>query len=312
MIDVVKLSIVICTYNNANSLAKTLSDLNQCVAYIPEQIELLIVDNNSSDDTPDVYNKLVKASPFFTTYLFEEKQGLSHARNLGLNSARGEYILFTDDDASIPTNWMQLYVDKISETNAKCLYSKIFIQWDRTIPDWYIPEYQPLLVHLDYGDQQLEVDDIHHEFFGKNFCVERSFLVNLGGFDPKLGRCGDRLIAGEETLIYKKLISTKSKVVYFPEAEVGHRLKEREYSIDNIKKLFSDSCYSEYHIPKITTNKKLMGRPLYPLKSNILDMLPNLAKLTKSKAQGNEPYTVYYRLKLVKNIKIIWLWCINP
>ena len=308
----VKLSVVLCTYNNARSLEETLSGLNQCNVSNPGQVEIVIVDNNSNDDTPLAYDKFAKASQFHTSYFFEKKQGLSNARNLGLNSSRGDYILFTDDDATIPQDWIQLYINKISETKAQCLYSKISIQWDQPVPEWYIPEYRPLLVHLDYGDHQLEIDDIHHEFFGKNFCVKRDFLVNLGGFDPKLGRCGDRLIAGEETLIYQKLVSTKSKVIYFPEAGVGHRLKDREYSIDNIRKLISDSCYSEYHIPKITANKKWAGRPLYPLKSNILGTLPNLTNLIRSILQGKKSYTIYYRLSLQKNIKIIWLWCTNP
>jgi hypothetical protein len=96
----------------------------------------------------------------------------------------------------------------------------------------------------------IKVNDIHHEFFGKNFCIEKNVLIKLGGFYSKLGRMGTKLVSGEETLIYRQLIRSNFKVYYFTEASVGHRLKPKEYLSTNIEKQFLDSADSAYHLAK--------------------------------------------------------------
>jgi glycosyltransferase involved in cell wall biosynthesis len=307
-----KLSIVLCTYNNAESLRLTLNDIASCVLDDAAQIEVIVVNNNATDHTQQVYEDVKGLFSCPVHHTVESNQGLSHARNLGLSAATGEYVLFTDDDAIIPTTWIQAYLQHIERSSPACLYSKIRVHWEKTIPDWYIPEYQAFFVHLNYGDEKQNIIDIHHEFFGKNFCVRRDILNEYGGFDPKLGRSGDKLIAGEETLIYLRLIAENRKVLYFPEAEVGHRLKEREYTLENIKKLFSDSSYSAYHIPKMTSGKKLFGRPLYPLKSNLLGIPGNLVHLFKNFFWGNENRARYFRFRLSRNFKVLGLWWTNP
>ena len=133
----------------------------------------------------------------------------------------------------------------------------------------------------------------------------------FGGFDPKLGRSGDKLIAGEETLIYRRLITENRKVLYFPEAEVGHRLKDREYTLENIKKLFSDSSYSMYYISKMTSSKNIFDRPLYPLKSHLLGIPQNLLHLLKNSLGGYENEVLYFQFRLSRNFKVLGLWWKN-
>jgi len=305
------ISVVICTYNNADSLKLTLNELSKCEISNTEDVELLCVDNNSPDHALGVISEIKSQFKFSVKYLFESRQGLSHARNLGLKEAKGEYILFTDDDAKIPVNWLREYLDKIQQYNPDCLYSKISILWDRPIPSWFIPEYRPFFVCLDYGDNDLSVDDIHHEFFGKNFCVKKQVLDGLGGFNPNLGRCGDRLIAGEETLIYRELIKRRKKVIYFPGAEVGHRLKDREYEFDNMRKMYSDSAYSFYYLSKLTALKVFLGRPLYPLKASLNAILNHLIHLLKSHIKRDSRYVLYNKIQLAKHLKVLSLWVKN-
>jgi glycosyltransferase involved in cell wall biosynthesis len=306
-----KLSIVLCTYNNAESLRLTLNDIASCVLDDAAQIEVIVVNNNATDHTQQVYEDVKALFSCPVHYLVESNQGLSNARNLGLAAAAGEYVLFTDDDAIIPITWIQAYLQNIESASPDCLYSKIKIYWDKPIPNWYIPEYQAFFVHLNYGDEKQNITDIHHEFFGKNFCVRKKLLNEFGGFDPKLGRSGDKLIAGEETLIYRRLIIENRKVLYFPEAEVGHRLKDREYTLENIKKLFSDSSYSMYHIPNMTSSKKLFGRPIYPLKSSLLDIPQDLLQLIKNSLGSNNNKALYFQFRLLRNFKVLGLWWKN-
>ena len=107
------ISVVICTYNNAESLAVTLNQLLNQTAQTVDDFELLIIDNNSQDNTQQVCEQFVSKSKIRAKYIFESKQGLSHARNTGVQSAVSEYLLFTDDDAELPKNWLHEYNDKI-------------------------------------------------------------------------------------------------------------------------------------------------------------------------------------------------------
>ncbi len=305
------ISIVLCTYNNADSLAITLNQLATMDQPEPGAIEIIIVDNNSPDHTAKITQAIVSNHPHFH-YYFEGRQGLSHARNTGLEKAQGDYILFTDDDAEIPAHWVRKYSEIIRNLAPDCLYSKINIIWDKPKPWWFIPEYTPCFVGLDYGDKTLDINDIHHEFYGKNFCVRKSLLIELGGFDPNLGRQGTKLAAGEETLLYRKMIWAKKKVVYFPDAAVGHRLKEREYSSENIKKLFVDGAHSSHHIAKLTAQKKIMGRPARMLADSVKNLLSSTLLLALATIKNNTTKRYYHYLCICKNITLIKLWFKTP
>src|SRR5574340_52790 len=101
-----KASVIICTYNRADLLKESiLSVQNQ--DFPSDQYEIIVVDNNSADDTKDVVTETAKDSPVRIIYVFEGKQGLSHARNTGINNSDGEIIVFTDDDVEAEKSWLR-------------------------------------------------------------------------------------------------------------------------------------------------------------------------------------------------------------
>ena len=305
------LSIVLCTYNNCDSLGLTLKQLQQQVIKDSTLVELLIIDNNSTDLTADTAAGFL-TSPISTRYIFEATQGLSHARNTGVKHALGQYILFTDDDANIPIHWAQSYLDVVQTHTPVCAYSKIAVIWDQPKPWWYISAYRSYFVELDYGDHLIDVHDIHHEFFGKNFCVLKSELLEQGGFDPKLGRMGSKLVAGEETMIYRKIVNANKKIIYFPDAGVGHRLKAKEYTEEHIHKLFIDGAYTSYHLAQLNSSKKIMGRPVGLIVQALLSNMKSLFKWTLSLIKGNKQLQLLHRLTFLKSCKTIKLWVIAP
>jgi glycosyltransferase involved in cell wall biosynthesis len=304
------LSIIICTYNNSASLLLTLNQLIRCDIPDNHEIELILVDNNSTDQTAEVCKKTLPRFPFETSYAVEKKQGLSHARNLGLDLSDGEYLLFTDDDADIPRNWIREYLNVIEKESPHCAFSKIEVIWSQPKPWWYVKQYRPYFVELNYGENNINVTDYSKEFYGKNFCVKQEFLKEIGGFDPNLGRVGTVLLAGEETQIYRKLIDSGKHVVYFPSALVGHRLKEREYSEENIEKLFLDGAYSIYLLSRSNAKKSLFGRPLYILKDSITKLVIHYLQLLFKSDTKQTKY--FHRLKIRQNKLLLKLWIMNP
>jgi glucosyl-dolichyl phosphate glucuronosyltransferase len=306
-INKMQLSIVLCTYNNADSLNKTLSQLSKQKYNSDQIVEIIIVDNNSTDDTSTVIDFYSKSNPCFLK-VFEPKQGLSYARNAGIKQSTGEYILFTDDDAELPPNWINAYLNIINAWNPDCCYSKITVIWDNPKPWWYCNKFGAFFVELDHGNSVKQIQDNYHEFFGKNFCVKKSEIVNMGGFDPQLGRIGNKLGVGEETILYRKLVSTKKKIFYFPDAGVGHRLKDKEYTEEHITKLFIDGAYSAYHLAYLTSNKKILNRPLGILVRSIKAIITIPSVMIYYMLERKRVLYFYHKLILKKNIKLLRIW----
>src|SRR5437773_274805 len=99
-------TIILCTYNRCESLAKSLTSIASL--RMPESLEweVLVVDNNSSDGTREVVGDFCRRYPGRFRYLFEPKQGLSSARNAGVVEARGDIVAFIDDDAIAQPTWL--------------------------------------------------------------------------------------------------------------------------------------------------------------------------------------------------------------
>lgn len=304
------ISVVICTYNNADSLKITIDQLMGQSLKAPQLFEFIVVDNNSKDHT----NNIVKSyrsekTPYHS--IFEPRQGLSHARNTGVAAAKGEYILFTDDDAELHPDWLESYLSKIRSTHADCIFGRISVIWDQPKPWWYDDRYSGFFAVINYGDKKFIAADKKTPFFGKNFCIKKDFLIDMGGFDPELGRKGDDLIGGEEILIFNRLIERNMMVLYFPDIDVGHRLKPREYTEENIRKQYMACAKPIVQIAKTQPGKELLGRKLGVLEIHLKEILGAMHLLILSKLTGDKKESFFQRMRVMRAFKVVYLWLKN-
>ena len=107
----VRLSLIIATYNRADYLPRTLNSLtNQSLS--SELFEIIVVNNNSTDHTAEVCRSFAEAQPELNfTMVTEIRQGLSHARNCGINHAKGDYFAIIDDDELVNRDFLKSYYD---------------------------------------------------------------------------------------------------------------------------------------------------------------------------------------------------------
>ena len=107
MSDRIDISVIICTYNRSQILGKTVESV--AAQELPPSLnwEILVVDNNSTDETRQVAESLRSRYPERIRYLFEPRQGLSNARNTGIRESRGEIVAFMDDDETADGAWLQ-------------------------------------------------------------------------------------------------------------------------------------------------------------------------------------------------------------
>src|SRR5262245_4311075 len=100
-------TVLICTYNRARALGETLDSLARMTVPSAVSWDVLIVDNNSSDDTAAVVRDRQGAFPVPLEYLHEPRQGKSYALNTGLAAGRSSFVVFTDDDVLVEPDWLQ-------------------------------------------------------------------------------------------------------------------------------------------------------------------------------------------------------------
>lgn len=149
------LSVVVCTYNRCESLKDTLKALAAQQTDTGTLWELLVIDNNSKDQTKAVCEAAARSFPVPLRYVFEGKQGLSAARNRALQEVRGTWMLFTDDDVLPHPDWVRVMLRAFKETEADCLSGKILPLWETAPPAW-LDDNRMLygdLAMLDNGDQ---------------------------------------------------------------------------------------------------------------------------------------------------------------
>lgn len=231
------LTVALCTHNHARRLEKTLHGLGRLVP--PENPwELLIVDNASTDATPQVV-----ASPGWRTpgtivrIVREDRLGLSNARNRAIREATGEYIVFMDDDETPDPQWLRACERIILAHRPDALGGRIEVEFeDGERPSWLQDELLGFLGKLDHGGDARQLEERATPIFGGNFAFRRRVFAEIGMFDADLGRRGRANTGGEDTEIYRRMIEAGRTVWWVPQAVIHHRIEanklRRRYFLD--------------------------------------------------------------------------------
>lgn len=225
-----KVSVILCTYNRCESLPLALESV--AASRMPESVdwEVLVVDNNSKDRTRAVTSEFCLRHPGRVRYLFEAQQGLSNARNAGIQEARGEIIAFTDDDVIVEPTWLQNLTASLHDDIWVGAGGRVCPPQDFRQPDWLtidggIMDSSGVLALFDPGTI---AGKLEKPPFGANMAFRRSMFERYGGFRPDLGRCGDSLIGNEDTEFGGRLLAAEECLYYEPSAIVFHPVpKER-------------------------------------------------------------------------------------
>lgn len=195
------LTVAICTFNRAERLRAALASLVEANA--PDvPWELLVVDNNSSDDTSTVAEAFAPSLPL--RYVFEPEQGLSAARDRAMTEAWGDWLLFTDDDVLVDRDWLVHYFAAMRRfPDAGFLGGRVRPYWPEGRPRWVRDERMSLIAGLlvcyDLGEEGRAYAPGDPLPFGASFALHRAVFESVGGFRRDLGVKGGALGRGEET-----------------------------------------------------------------------------------------------------------------
>lgn len=234
------ISIIVCTYNRDRFLPDCLNSI--AVQSVGKAVfELLIIDNNSNDNTANISQAFISNNPEMNVrYVLESVQGLSNARNRGISEAMGEYLAFVDDDAILDTNYLKNLTQFIKEQpEVTALGGKIIAKYvDGGEPDWMNPFSRGLfLSEVDYGDEILKLDGYKKYPFGCNMVIHRRFFDTGWQFDSSLGVIGKDGGRCEEKVLFRDITRKKQLIYYIPDALVQHQIDVQRLTKTYVRKL---------------------------------------------------------------------------
>lgn len=241
-----QISIIICTYNRSQYLGRCLEALSAQAA-AREMFEVVLVDNNSTDSTSEIvadfearYGESVNFRPFLET-----NQGLSFARNRGVQEAQGDILVFLDDDAFARPD----YVDNLlsfynNHPEAAATGGRTYPEFEADKPDWMSRYLMSLVAAMDLGDEPKLFPRGMYPI-GANMSLRRTAIESIGSFNTALGRKGSQMLGGEEKDIFLRLRAKGFQLWYVPDAIVQHIIPANRLTQAAIKKQARGIGFSE-------------------------------------------------------------------
>lgn len=228
-------TVALCTHNHADRLVRTLADL-KALRQPDAPWEFLVIDNGCRDETPQLLANHAWPEGWNTRVVREEKLGLSNARNRAIAEARGEYVIFMDDDETADPDWLRAYERLIDAHHPDAFGGRQVVLFEDERPRWLRDELLGFLGELSRADSIVPLTDPYTPFYGGNFGFRKTVCERVGNFDAMLGRKGTDNTGGEEVDFYRRLLDTGFKVWWTPEAVIHHRIQavklERGYFHD--------------------------------------------------------------------------------
>jgi glycosyltransferase involved in cell wall biosynthesis len=285
----VKISVLICTYNRAKTLGAAVESL--AVQSLPESLawEIVIVDNNSTDQTRQVVEDLQRKHPERIRYVLERQQGISNARNAGIKAARGEIMVFLDDDETATPDWVQNLTANLHSGEWAGAGGRVLPPVNFTPPSWLAIKNSFASGPLAAFDLGLDPGQLNEPAFGANMAFRKEVFDRFGGFRTDLGRSGNSMISNEDTEFGRRLMTAGLRLRYEPSAVTYHpveesRLKKQYFLVWWFNKGRSD--VRELGNPP--TSMLLFGIPLGWFRALLWAMLRWMVSMEPSKRFGHK------------------------
>ena len=233
-----RLSLIVATYNRSASLIRALESVAQQNAPASEW-ECVVINNNSTDDTQERFAEFAAAHPDLNMRMVTElRQGLSFARNRGIRESEAEYIAIIDDDERISPDFITSYISLFDSTpDAVAAGGPIVAEYPSGRPRWmsHFTE-RPVANTMYFGDKVREFPEGRIPG-GGNMAIRRSAVRRYGVFDTSLGYVGESLVGGEESDLFERLRIAEAKYYYVPTAVMYHIIPPEKLTANYLSRL---------------------------------------------------------------------------
>lgn len=219
-------TVIVCTYNRCSVLANALNSVAASVLPPSIEWEVLVVDNNSTDQTRKVVDEFCRRYPGRFLYLFEATQGKSYALNAAIQEARGEVLAFMDDDVTVDPDWLWNLTAALQNGEWAGAGGRVIPVWSCSPPSWLVvggPHALGPFVEFDRGS---EAGPLNEPPLGANMAFRRDVFKKWGGFRTDLGPSGSTLLRNDDTEFGRRLLAAGERLRYEPSAVMRHPVPE--------------------------------------------------------------------------------------
>jgi glucosyl-dolichyl phosphate glucuronosyltransferase len=227
-------TILIATYNRATLLDRTLASLRALRVAPGCTWEVIVVDNNSTDDTRAVVERHAQGFPVTLKYVFEANQGRSSALNTGIAAAAGTVIATTDDDVLVDAGWLNAACDALlrpADPAVAYAGGPVAPLWETPPPPWLDLTRGDLwgtIAIQDHGDRPFEYEAAQRVPLGANMAAHRSLFDAIGMFRADLGRTSGKRVLGQEVPdLLARARAAGLRGMYLPSMRVQHHVPSR-------------------------------------------------------------------------------------
>ena len=230
------ISVIVSTYNREEYLGKCLESLAQ-QDFSNDRFEIVLVNNISTDSTEEICNDFAgKNEALDFNYFIETNQGISFARNRGIKEAKGDILVFIDDDAFANKDYLSKIDDFfLKNENTAAIGGRIYPQFESEKPRWMSKYLIPLVSVIDLGDN-VKLFKAGKYPIGANMAFRKEVFEKLGDFNTELGRKGKGLEGGEEKDIFNRVKENNGLICYLPDAVVYHTVPDSRITNEFIKR----------------------------------------------------------------------------
>jgi glycosyltransferase involved in cell wall biosynthesis len=234
---------------------------------LPESVtwEVLVVDNNSRDQTHEVVADFCGRYPGRFRYLLESQPGKSYALNRGIAEAQGEVLAFLDDDVTVEPMWLQKLTAGLLKGEWTGCGGRILPEWSCPPPRWLPDGGQHPLAPLAVFDLGLAAGLLAEPPFGTNMAFRKVLFAKYGGFRTDLGPRPGSEIRSEDTEFGGRLLAAGERLWYEPSAIVYHPVPQNRLRKEYFLAWWFDKARADIRASGLPANTGLViaGIPLH-------------------------------------------------
>lgn len=230
------ISFAVCTYNRCERLPSLINSmLSQKCSLL---YEVLVINNNSSDNTLAVLDKLSKQYVGRIRVVTESKQGIAYARNRAISEAlESDYMVFIDDDEIPQAGLLASAIKVLESEKADCVGGRIVVDFaGHERPLWLTDDLLGFLAEVDYGDLEFQIVDNTTPVWTANVAYNMQMFKKFPDlrFDIRFNREGNGIGGGEDAIMFRDMMKYNLQIHYCPDMVTHHfvedwRLKRRYF-----------------------------------------------------------------------------------
>lgn len=282
-----KIVIAVCTFNRADKLPRLINALRLQACPIP--CEILVVNNNSTDDTATVVQEFAEVPGHPLRLVTETAQGIVNARNRAIEeSLQNEFLAFIDDDELPGQGWINAAVDALSNEKADCVGGKIIVDLSGfQRPKWLESELLNFLGKVDNGQWPFWIIDRTTPVWSGNVAYRTSVFSGGLRFDHRYNREGHAIGGGSDEIMFKALLEQKARIRYRPDMAIFHLVEKQRLKKSYFIRLHYKAGWKEgrWQLPHYQ-GRTVLGVPLFLPVQALKHWLKTL-KMAASKQSGD-------------------------